>query len=193
MTDERAPVELRSAPISEVNYPARTIEVLAVPYDTWAPVEVAGRMIEESFAPGSFGAVDKRAARRRLTVNLEHKRDDWIGRVTALYPDERSGLRAELLIRRGAAFDQVLDDAADGMYAASVGFASNATDQQWDARRSRRRILKAFLDHIALTTTPAFESADVLAVRSAPLVSSSSTPNLDRILAERSSAAYPLR
>lgn len=191
MTNERAPVELRSAAISGVDYPARIIELRAVPYDEWATVEVAGRLIEESFAPGAFGAVDKRAQRRRMIVNLEHSRDDWVGRVVTLHPEAPEGLRAELLIRRGPAFDQVLDDAADGMYAASVGFASNPGDQQWDARRTRRRILKAYLDHIALTTTPAFASAEVLAVRSAPAVNRSATPNLDRILEERRRAAYP--
>jgi len=191
MTNERAPVELRTAPISGVDYPARTIELVAVPYDEWATVEVAGRLIEESFAPGAFGAVDRRAQRRRLAVNLEHSRDDWVGRVVALHPEDRTGLRAELLIRRGPAFDQVLDDAADGMYAASVGFASNPADQQWDRARTRRRITKAYLDHIALTTTPAFDSAEILEVRSAPAVNHSATPNLDAILEERRRTAYP--
>ena len=189
---ERDPLEIRTATLEEVNYPARTIEVLAVPYDSWAPVEVAGRMIEESFAPGSFGAVDRRNAHRPMPVNLEHSRENWVGRVEALYPDDRAGLRAELKIRRGAQFDQVLDDAADGMYAASVGFRSNSTEQNWDTRRTRRRIVKAFLDHIALTTTPAFAGADVLAVRSlaAPAVNLSTTPNLDRVLAERTRSSY---
>lgn len=191
MTD-RAPIEIRSAAVQQVDYPLRTIEVLAVPYEQWTTVEVGGRLIEECFAPGSFGTVDKRAQRQRMTVNLEHDRAQWVGRVAALDVADPAGLRAQLLIRRGAAFDQILDDAADGMYAGSVGFAANSADQQWDQHRTRRRIVKAYLDHIALTTTPAFQGADVLAVRSAPAVNTSATPNLDKILQERRHQVYDL-
>lgn len=182
---ERAPIEIRTAAVTGVDYPARTIELIAAPYDQWATVEYpkgSGRTIEESFAPGAFGNVHARAQHRKMTVNLEHDRDQWVGRVLTLDTRNADGLRAELLIRRGAMFDQVLDDAADGMYAASVGFAP--TDQKWELR-SRRRITKAWLDHIALTVDPAYAGTDVLAVRSAPAVNTSATPNLDRLLAER--------
>lgn len=190
MTDERAPIEVRTAPIDAVDYPARTINVRAVPYDEVAEVDVGGRIVEESFAPGAFGSVDKRFANQRQMVNLEHNPTDWVGRVVAVYPNEPAGLRAELKIRRGPSFDQVLDDAADGMYAVSVGFRSAPADQEWDQQRRRRRIRRAFLDHVALTTNPAYAGAEVLAVRSVPAVSTSTTPNLDRILAERARAAY---
>lgn len=193
--NDRAPIEIRSAEIAAVDYPARTIELIAVPYDSWATVNVAGRTIEESFAPGSFGAVDKRAQRNAIpTVNLEHDPQRFVGRVRALHPDDPAGLRAELLIRRGKdpLFDQVLNDCADGMYAASVGFSAEPADQEWDERRTRRRITLAYLDHIALTTAPAFAGTKVLAVRSAPDVQTSATPNLDRILSERRAQAYDL-
>lgn len=185
--NDRPPIEIRTAPVTGVDYPARTIELVAAPYDQWATVEYpkgSGRTIEESFAPGAFGNVHVRAQHRRMTVNLEHDRDQWVGRVLALDTRNSEGLRAELLIRRGPMFDQVLDDAADGMYAASVGFGVAPADQRWDGRE-RRRITKAFLDHIALTVTPAYSGTDVLAVRSAPEVNTSATPNLDRLLAER--------
>jgi HK97 family phage prohead protease len=185
---EHGPVELRTAPVDRVDYPARTIELIAVPYDQPATVEYQNRLIEESFVPGAFGDVHKRAAHRRMAVNLEHDRDQWVGRVVALDTRSTDGLRASLLIRRGPVFDQVLDDAADGMYAASVGFAVGPRGQQWEGR-SRRRIVTAFLDHIALTMTPAYAGTDVLAVRTAPEIERSSTPNLDRVLAERAARA----
>lgn len=187
----RAPVELRTAALSEVDYPARLIELVAVPWDEWAPVEVpagSGKLIEESFAPGAFGAIEKRLGRARFLVNLDHDPDRWVGRVVGLDPKDARGMLAELQIRRTPEGDQVLVDAADGMYAASVGFASLPTGQQWTANRTRRRITTAYLDHIALTPQPAYASAGVVSVRSAPR---SSTPNLDRVLAERAAAGYP--
>jgi HK97 family phage prohead protease len=184
-------VELRSAPIEAVDYPQRSIELVAIPWDTWAQVEHQGRIIEESVAPGAFGRIHERRSSNRLTrVNLEHDRDRWIGRVEQVDGRDPVGLRAVLRIRRTPEGDQALMDAADGMYAASVGMAVRPTDEQWDAKRSRRRILRAFLDHIALTGTPAYEQQGAIAVRSAPPPSTSMTPNLDAILAERAAQEY---
>jgi hypothetical protein len=90
-------------------------------------------------------------------------------------------------IRRSAEGNQALDDAADGLLGASVGMAVSPTDQTLD--KGRRRIRKAFLDHVALTATPAYVGAAVLEVRTAPL-GVSLTPNLDAILAERAEMRY---
>jgi HK97 family phage prohead protease len=182
---DKAPIELRAVPIRGVDYPERLIDLLAVPWDEWSPVEYQGRMIEECFEAGAFGAVEKRVGRARFQVNVDHDPQRWVGRVLALHPQDTAGLRAELQIRRTAEGDQVLVDAADGMLAGSVGFGVLPTDQRWETR-DRRRIVKAYLDHIALTPTPAYQGSEVIAVRS----SSSTTPNLDRILAERASLAY---
>jgi HK97 family phage prohead protease len=185
---ERAPIELRTVALREVDYPQRLIDLIAVPWDEWTPVEYQGRMIEECFSPGAFGAVEKRVGRARFQVNVDHDPARWVGRVVGLHPGDRHGLRTELQIRRTPEGDQVLTDAADGMLAGSVGFGVLPTDQRWETR-DRRRITKAYLDHVALTPTPAYQGSEVIAVRS----SSSSTPNLDRVLAERADAAYRLR
>jgi HK97 family phage prohead protease len=183
---ERAPIEVRTVALSAVDYPARTIDLIAVPWDEWQPVEYQGRIIHEAFQAGAFGAVEKRVGRARFQVNIDHDPDRWVGRVTALHPSDRRGLRADLQIRRTAEGDQVLMDAADGMLAGSVGFGVLPADQRWESR-DRRRITKAYLDHIALTPTPAYQGSEVIAVRS---VTGSGTPNLDRILAERTARAY---
>jgi len=193
---DRAEIETRSAAVVDVRFPERIIELVAVPYNEWAPVEYKGRMIEEAFNPGAFGAIQNRA--RRFLVNLEHDSSRITGRVNALHPDREEGLVAELRIRRGAEGDQVLDDADDGMIAASVGFGALPEHQRWETR-SRRRIMRAFLDHIALTFTPAYEGAGVLAVRSESTpnvltqpeaVQQALTPNLDRIMLDRLVARY---
>jgi len=69
----------------------------------------------------------------------------------------------------------------------SVGFGVRPEWQKWEGR-GRRRILKAYLDHIALVPQPAYTGAEVIAVRhSTP---ASATPNLDRIRAERAAMGY---
>src|SRR5262245_13231902 len=118
MNGERGPVEIRRAPIQAVAYPERTVELVVVPYDEWAVVEVAGRVVEESFAPGAFGAIRNRA--RKFLVNLEHDLDRWVGSVVDLV-DDAKGLRASVRIRRSPEGDQALNDAADGLLGASVG------------------------------------------------------------------------
>ena len=188
--DEHGPVELRSAAITDVGYPDRTIDLIAIPYDEWTAVEYKGRFVEESVAPGAFGAVVNRA--RKFLVNLEHDHERWLGNVVEVRTTDPAGLRAKIRIRRTPEGDQALNDAADGMLGASVGMAVSPDHQRWETS-TRRRIMKAFLDHIALTASPAYAGAGVLEVRHSPLVTplpESATPNLDRILAELAADGY---
>lgn len=188
-----APIETRSATVSDVRFPERIIELVAVPYNEWAQVEYHGRMIEEQFVPGAFGNIQNRA--QRFLVNLEHDGRRVVGRCQSMDPDRPEGLVAQLRIRRGADGDQVLDDADDGMLGASVGFGALPEHQRWEGR-TRRQIVKAFLDHIALTFTPAYAGANrVFAVRSASVPASerTATPNLDAIRLERLVMQYSSR
>lgn len=190
MTDI-APIEIRTAQVSDVRFPERTVDLTAVPYNQWTRVPHRDGIIEESFAPGAFGHIGNRA--HKFLVNLEHDQARVVGRVSRLDPDDPNGLRAELFIRRGEEGDQVLDDCADGMLDGSVGFGALPENQQWEGR-SRRRIVKAYLDHIALTFTPAYKGAQVVAVRAAPNhpAARAATPNLDQVLADRLAASYGL-
>jgi HK97 family phage prohead protease len=199
MTDQpprRAEIETRSATVTDVRFPERVIEVVAVPYDEYAVVEYKGRLIEETFSRGAFGQIQNRAS--RFLVNLEHDLERVVGRVQALHPDRPDGMIAEIRVRRGPDGDQVLDDADDGMIGASVGFGCLPEHQRWETR-SRRRIVKAYLHHLGLTFTPAYHGAGVLAVRSAvptppsptgTIAATVATPNLDKILYDRLVASY---
>ena len=188
--NERGPVEIRSATVAAVDYPERLLSLVVAPYDEWAVVERAGRLIEESIAPGAFGAIRNRA--RKFTVNMEHDRDRWIGSVVDLDTDDPTGLLATVRVRRTPDGDQALNDAADELLGASIGMAVGPKGERYEA--GRRRISKAYLDHIALTNVPAYAGARVLSVRhQAPSPapgSSTPTPNLDQILAERRMAGY---
>ena len=188
--NDRGPIEIRSATVAAVDYPDRTVSLVAAPFDEWAAVEYRGRIIEECIARGAFGAVQNRA--RKFTVNLEHDPDRWVGTVTDLDPEDPRGLVAAVKMRRCADGDQALNDAADGLLGASIGMAVAPRDETFTD--GRRLVRKAFLDHIALTATPAYVGAEVLEVRNAPPTIvppvESPTPNLDRILAQRREEEY---
>ena len=181
--NERGEIEIRTATVEAISYPQRTVDLLVVPYDESTVVEYRGRFLEESFAPGAFGAIRNRA--RKFLVNMEHDPSRWVGTVLELDGANERGLRASVKIRRSPEGDQALDDCVDGLLGASIGMAVAAGDQTIDG--NRRRIRKAYLDHVALTATPAYAGAEVLEVRAAPTVEAAlapgATPNLDRALA----------
>ena len=185
MTEALPPIQTRSATVSGVQQRERIISLVVVPYDEWTPiVDPDGKAVEECVAPGAFGSFIRTRADKFL-VNLEHDLNHRVGRCQKLDPDSPRGLIADVKIRRGAEGDQILDDAEDGMLGASIGMGVYPRDMQW-LTRTRRRIVKAFLDHIALTWTPAYAVAGVLAVRSAPATvavppAPSLTPHLDAI------------
>lgn len=191
------PIELRAVKGMDVKFPQRTIELVAVPYDEDAAVFHHGKWITESVAPGSFDGIEKRA--NRIKVNRDHDVLRSIGRALALYPSRLEGLVARIKISNTPDGNDALELAADGVLDASVGFAPFPGHEIYTDNRSRRRITKAFLDHIALTGDPAYDGAQVLAVRSKLDTAAATafvehgrvaTPNLDRILAERQARAY---
>jgi len=192
----RRPLLYRTAGPMTVDYPERIIELVAVPYGEETVVRERGRWVRESVAPGAFAGVERRA--NRVKVNLAHDVEAVVGRAMALHPERAEGLVAELRISRTPRGDDMLALAADGAIDASVGFAPMPGGEQWNGDRSARVITRAYLGHIALTGDPAYEGANVLAVRAsapaelpAPRVL---TPNLDRILLERAAraAGFPL-
>jgi hypothetical protein len=60
-----------------------------------------------------------------------------------------------------------------------VGFAVTGGDQELDKVNRRRRIKKAFLDHLAFVPDPAYAGAGVLSVRA----SLAAIPALDELVA----------
>lgn len=183
--DERhGPLEYRAATAQlSVDFAERTIDLLAMPYDTDAAVMVHGRPVLESCAPGAFDGCERRA--NRLKVNRDHDLTRTVGRAAALHPRADLGLVAELRIARTALGDETLGLAADQALEASVGFAVMRGGEQWLEQRSRRRLTRCFLDHIALVPEGAYEGR-VLSVRAhepAEPVERVLTPNLDEVLA----------
>jgi len=179
--DERptGEVEFRSVVDMGVRWPDRIIELVAMPYDMDAGVVVHGRPVIESCAPGAFDGCERRA--NRVKVNRDHDTLRTVGRAVALHPSRIEGLVTELRIAQTDLGDETLALADDQSLEASVSFAVMAGGELWTEQRSRRRLTRCFLDHIAMVPEGAYEGR-VLAVRSAgaEAVPRVPTPNLDQ-------------
>lgn len=174
-------VEFRTVAELGVNWPERLIELVAMPYDVDAGVVVHGRAVVESCAPGAFDGCERRA--NRVKVNRDHDLQRTVGRASALHPSRAEGLVAELRIAKTPLGDETLALADDHSLEASVGFAVMRAGEMWMEQRSRRRLTRCFLEHIALVPEGAYDGR-VLAVRGPrqeadPRVA---TPNLDEVL-----------
>jgi HK97 family phage prohead protease len=182
-TEERptSALEFRTVADMGVRWPDRVVELVAMPYDVDAGVVVHGRSVIESCAPGAFDGCERRA--NRVKVNRDHDPQRTVGRAVALHPSRIEGLVTELRIAQTALGDETLALADDQSLEASVGFAVMRGGEVWSEQRSRRRLTRCFLDHVALVPEGAYEGR-VLAVRgaageAAPRVA---TPNLDAVL-----------
>lgn len=188
MTEEvRPPIELRESNVSAVKFAQRIIELIAVPYNEEALVEFRSEIWHESFEPGSFNGIEKRP--NRVRVNRDHDEHRLVGKAVKFWPSRTEGLVAELRISQTPLGDETLALADDDVLGASVGYAAYGRDQVFDRKTHKRRIMKAFLDHITLTPKPAYLGAGVLSLREGvqPVNAASlprlNTPELDELIA----------
>jgi len=167
-----------------VDFPNRTIELIVTPYEQEALVPFDGRLVTEIFSRGAYDGIERRA--NRIRVNRDHDVTRTVGRAVTLHPSRDEGLVAEIRIARTELGDETLALADDGCLDASAGYLPMAGGEKWE-NRSRVRVTKAWLGHIAMTPDPAYESARVLAVRSLrdtpEPVAIVATPNLDLVRA----------
>ena len=165
MSDQnRPPVETRDASaVAGVDVRQRIIEVIAVPYDQEAEVPYRGEIWKESFARGAFDGIEKMT--RPVMANREHTRGAPGGKVMEWWPERVEGLVAGVRVAKTAMGDETLALAEDGMIRASVGFGARLRDMVLDRSTMRRRINKAFIDHLSFVEDPAYVGAEVLAVR----------------------------
>jgi phage head maturation protease len=191
MTEPRGELEYRSAEPVDVSWPRRTIELVVMPYEHEAAIYWQGRVITEICSRGAWDGIERRA--NRVRANRDHDVTRTVGRASALHPSRVEGLVADVHIASTALGDETLTLAADGILDVSAGFLPMAGGETWETR-DRRRLTKCWLGHIAFVPDPAYDDAAVLAVRHAgdPPAVSSSTPVLDRIIAERNAREYGL-
>jgi len=170
-------LEYRAATQLGVSFPKRTIELVVMPYEQEAFVAYQDRMVTEVVSAGAFDGIERRA--NRIRVNRDHDLTRTVGRAIALHPSRIEGLVAELRISSTPLGDETLQLADDEILDASAGFLPMPGGEVWETR-SRRRLNKCWLGHIAMTPDPAYLGANVLAVRNADTPPPpGETPNLD--------------
>jgi HK97 family phage prohead protease len=177
----------------DVSFPERTIELVVMPYEEETIVEHPQRpgvAVVEVCSRGAYDGIERRA--NRVKVNRDHRDDRIVGRALTLHPSRTEGLVGKLRIANTPLGDETLELAADECLDASAGFRPiNPGGVRWETR-SRCRLLKCFLGHIALVGEGAYPSAKVLAVRAAaaPPAERPATPNLDLVRAWRLTERY---
>lgn len=154
------------AEVLAVDWPDRTIRIIAAPYGEYAPVVYRGQTWREVFRPGAFDSLAS-INPETVRVNREHSRADAVGKCIAFDTRDPRGLIATIRIARSARGDDTLALAAEDMLSASVGFGVYPDGERLDRFARTREIIHAHLDHLALVQAAAYHGATVLAVRSA--------------------------
>lgn len=181
MNDEPAILYQRMA--TQVAVRSREIDVLAVPYGTPAQVFDPGLgLYTETIAPDAFGTP---ARPNRIKVLRDHDLHRLIGHCRSVHPNRADGLHATFHVAQTPLGDESLALAKDGSLHVSVGFAADPDGDDWNRDRSEVVRHRCQAWEMSLVPFPAYDEADVLAVRRAPDpavdVVRSPTPNLDQI------------
>lgn len=161
--DKDEPVEIRSSSITGVDARQRIIDLVAVPWDQEAEVLWQGEPWREVFVRGAFDGIEDHAG--RIRVNREHRFGDTVGKVVR-FENADDGLRAQVKVAKTERGDETLALAEEDMISASVGYrVKRPSDVQINRRTQMRRVMRAFLDHLAMVEAPAYAGAQVLSVR----------------------------
>jgi phage head maturation protease len=190
--NENGELEFRAAQVASVSFPQRIVELIVMPYETETLIAERGKVFTEIVSRGAFAGIESRNGRVR--VNRDHQVTRTVGRAVAFHPSRTEGLVAEVKISDTDLGRETLTLADDGCLDASAGFRPlldkegrmMANAEVWETR-SRRRLNRLYLGHIALTPEAAYESAKVLAVRQkgVPEPAAVATPNRDRLDLDR--------
>lgn len=192
--EHRAPIESRAATLGQVDFPERTIEVLAMPYEQEAIIEYRGELWRESFERGAFDGIEKRP--NRVKAFRDHVAGEnlrgtgtsgLVGRVLSFTPESPDGLRAQVKIAKTPLGDETLTLADEGILGVSLAFGVRGRDQVLDRVDRTRRIRRAFADHLGFPDNGAYEGAQVIDVRRARPQATDlpklDTPKLDEVIA----------
>jgi phage head maturation protease len=142
----------------------RLIDLIAVPYEEETEVPWKGEIWNEVFDRGSFLGIEDHAG--RVMVNKEHRKGATIGKAVRFDSKAEDGLLTRVKVARTDLGDETLALAEDEMISPSIGFyVKSYGDVQLNRRTKVRRILRAFVDHLAMVEQPAYAGARVLSVR----------------------------
>lgn len=165
----RAPVELRSAEVADVDFGQRVVTVIVAPYEQEAPVMWHGEMWTEQFERSAWDSL-KNMRPDRVRANRGHDRKMTCGRAVKFRTNDSRGLIGEVRMAKTLLGEETLELCRENCLSASAGFAALPADQILDRSAKTRRIRSAFLDHIGFVEDPAYVGAEVLEVRENEIV-----------------------
>lgn len=147
-----------------VDVDARTIDVIAVPWETEARVFWRGDWWNEVFERGAFKGVEARAG--KIRVNREHVKGHTVGKIVEFDQSDERGLLARIEIADIPLGHETLKLAEKDMISASIGYRTGKlSDVVLDKTIMSRRVRAAYLDHLGMVEDPAYKEAQVLSVR----------------------------
>jgi len=187
----QAPLEQRDdlGSVGSVDFKQRVVTVVAVPYEQAAKVPFQGDVWDEVFQRGAFDNIS--TSPHRVRANRNHNKSQTVGKVVQFYPDRVEGLIADIRIAKTPLGDETLALAADDCLSSSIGFAALPQWQKLDRRNKIRRIENAYLDHISFVESPAYENADVIAVRETMNKNLRNNPQLVELLVQLLAESAP--
>jgi HK97 family phage prohead protease len=112
------------------------------------------------FQVGAFDNV--KAQSNVVRLNMDHRAARVVGKATSFDTSRFDGLVATFKVAKTVAGDEALELAANDLVDCSVGFG--VVSESWP-QTDLRLVSAAFLDHVALTSMPAYATAKVLGVR----------------------------
>lgn len=184
------PMLARTVELTEIATDGRNVEMLCAPFDTPAIVMDRDNPMpyEEEFARGAFSGATK--APNRVLLEFEHFHPGLTGVIGhgATLEERDDALYGRFRVTEHPDGDKALQLIKDGVLtAASVFFAPMKSARQSTGVMRR---LKVHLDRVALCREGAYPQAQVLAVRSAPVIPQAALiPAFDPELAARLEAA----
>jgi phage head maturation protease len=137
----------------------------------------AAKRGERVFCRAAWDGIEKLPS--RVKANRDHDKTRTVGKIVNFWPSRKEGLVGAARIAQTPLGDETLALADEDCLGASVGFAVSNSGMELDRRNRKRRIKKAFMDHLAFVH-PAYVGAGVLSVRGAAV---SATPSLDELVA----------
>jgi HK97 family phage prohead protease len=152
--------------VRDLTVKGRTIDLIAVPYDTPEWVSGPAGAYRESFARGAFAKFTRDDIAPRVHLRYEHQPGVPYGRAMQLREDTHY-LRASMKVTRGLDADRLLAQVEDGdIRGVSIGFVPGRDSDDIDADGPLvRRLTVKHLEEISLTESPVYAEATVLAVR----------------------------
>jgi HK97 family phage prohead protease len=176
---ERAPLH-REFPVEiTADSDGRTVDVRIVPYGVKAMVSDGGAPYYETWLPGVFEKQMNAANRVKVLLNFEHEQGlrGVVGHGVSL-EDHPEGPQGTFRVHANADGDKALELINEGLL---TGISLEAIPL-----KSRRvgdvvERIRAHLDKVAFCRFPAFEQAQVLAVREAPVVPPEPAPVPDEM------------